>query len=68
MRKYDNLIIGTCVADMAGENKYVCQLTEASRKVAKEELFEDENERLNAVKAFREWILQQPHITSPTGM
>jgi hypothetical protein len=45
---------------------YECTLTENSVKKAKEELNEDPNNRLGAVKTFREWILQQPHIKCPT--
>lgn len=51
---------------MAEDDGYVCSLTEASLKKAKEELNEDPKERLAAVAQLREWILQQPHIKTPT--
>ncbi len=46
---------------------YVCTLSESSLKVAREELHEDPRNRLGAVKAFREWIKQQPHLRCRTG-
>ena len=50
------------------DGDYVCTLTEASIKKAKDELGEDPKERLNAVKQLREWVLQQPHLKVHTGM
>ncbi len=47
---------------------YVCTLDAATIEKAKKELNEDPKERLLAVKAFRDWIKQQPHLTSPTGI
>ncbi len=47
---------------------YVCTLDAASIEKAKKELNEDPKERLSAVKALRDWIKQQPHLKSPTGM
>ncbi|KAK2147759.1 hypothetical protein LSH36_537g01030 [Paralvinella palmiformis] len=45
---------------------YRCSLDEASLKVAIEELNEDPRERESQVKAFRNWINQQKHITACT--
>ena len=55
-----------CSPTMADDN-YVCSLSEESLKKAKKELHEDPRERLGAVKALREWILQQPHMKCQTG-
>lgn len=55
---------------MAGkqdDDEYVCTLDDASLLKAKEELYEDPKNRLGAVSTFREWVLQQKHITCPTG-
>ena len=49
------------------EKEYVCTLDEKSLEKAKKELNEDPKNRLGAVEAFRQWILQQPHIKCPTG-
>ena len=46
---------------------YECTLDAASIKKAKDELNEDPADRLDAVKALREWLLKQPHITSRSG-
>ena len=46
---------------------YECTLDAASIKKAKAELNEDPADRLDAVKALREWLLKQPHITSRSG-
>ena len=46
---------------------YKCTLDAASIKKAKAELNEDPADRLDAVKALREWLLKQPHITSRSG-
>lgn len=48
-------------------DSYVCPLNEKSVKKAKEELNEDPKERLSAMNTFKNWILEQPHITCPTG-
>lgn len=47
-------------------DSYVCPLSEKSLKKAKEELSEDPKERLSAMNTFKNWILEQPHITCPT--
>ena len=52
---------------MADSGVYECSLDEASVKKAEEELHEDPKQREGQVEAFRQWILQQPHITCPTG-
>ena len=52
---------------MSTDEQYVCTLTEASLEKATKELFEDPKERIGAVNTFRTWILQQSHITCPTG-
>ncbi|KAI8117007.1 clavesin-1 [Lucilia cuprina] len=41
---------------------YVCSLSTELKKVAKEELHEDENIRKQALAQFREWIAKHPHI------
>lgn len=41
---------------------YVCNLNSNFRKVAKEELREDDNIRTQALAQFREWIAKHPHI------
>ncbi|TMW40370.1 hypothetical protein DOY81_014550 [Sarcophaga bullata] len=41
---------------------YVCSLSPELKKVAKEELHEDENIRKQALAQFREWIAKHPHI------
>ncbi|KAM7358519.1 clavesin-1 isoform 2-T3 [Cochliomyia hominivorax] len=41
---------------------YVCSLPANLKKVAKEELHEDENIRKQALAQFREWIAKHPHI------
>ncbi|XP_065361149.1 clavesin-1 [Calliphora vicina] len=41
---------------------YVCSLPADLKKVAKEELHEDENIRKQALAQFREWIGKHPHI------
>ena len=46
---------------------YVCSLTDASIEKAQRELNEDPKERLGAVKALRDWIKQQPHLTVSMG-
>ncbi|KAI0236026.1 Clavesin-1 [Lamellibrachia satsuma] len=47
--------------------EYVCRLDERSLETARLELNEDPRERLGAVKTFRQWLLQQSHIKSPTA-
>ena len=47
--------------------EYVCRLDARSLETARVELNEDPRERLGAVKTFRQWLLQQSHIKSPTG-
>ena len=46
---------------------YKCTLDEKYLKKAKDELHEDPKNRLGAVETFRKWIIDQPHITCPTG-
>ncbi len=46
---------------------YVCTLTKESIKKAQEELNEDPKDRLPSVKALRDWIKEQPHLTLPKG-
>ena len=49
-------------------DNYKCTLDAASIKKAKtEELNEDPADTLDTVKALREWLLKQPHITSRSG-
>ena len=49
------------------EPEYVCTLDEASLKKAKDELGEDPKERDSQVKALREWVLSQKHLSAATG-
>ena len=51
----------------AVDELYVCKLDAATELKAIKELNEDPKDRLNAVRALRTWLLQQPHITFPTG-
>jgi len=55
------------MATGVSDDDYVCTLTEESVKKAKEELNEDPKDRLTAVQKFRQLVMQQPHIKSPTG-
>lgn len=41
---------------------YVCNLSAQTKKVAKEELREDDNIRTQALAQFREWLAKHPHI------
>lgn len=41
---------------------YVCKLSSEMKKVAKEELHEDDNIRKQALAQLREWISKHPHI------
>ena len=56
-------------ANMAEQYKeYVCTLTEASLKKARQELNEDPADRMNAVEAFRNLIkTRAPHIRCGMG-
>ena len=48
--------------------EYVCTLTEASLKKAREELNENPADRMSSVEAFRKVIKDQaPHITCSMG-
>ena len=47
--------------------EYVCRLDSQSLETARVELNEEPRERMGAVKTFRRWILQQPHLKCPTG-
>ena len=49
-------------------DNYVCTLTEASQRKAKEELHEEPKERLASVATLRDWITAQPHITCGGGL
>ena len=51
---------------MSEDSDYVCTLDEATIKKAKDELNENPQDRLAAVKALRDWIREQPHISYPT--
>ena len=45
------------------------KLDEKSLKVAKEELHErNEKDRLLAVQTFRQWVLEQKWLRTPTGI
>ena len=45
------------------------KLDEESLKVAKEELHErNEKDRLLAVQTFRQWVLEQQWLRTPTGI
>ena len=46
---------------------YVCTLDEVTLSKARNELYEDPNNRQGAIEAFRDWIKQQKHIRCPTG-
>ena len=48
------------------ESEYVCKLNPAAQEKAKKELNEDPKDRMDAVKFFREWIEEQPHLTFPS--
>ena len=48
--------------------EYVCTLTDASAKKAKDELNENPSDRMAAVQSFREWIEQQKHIKCITSI
>ena len=47
---------------------YRCTLKEEWLKKARDELNEEEIERLPAIQALREWILQQKWLKTPTGI
>jgi len=47
----------------AAEDNYVYKLDKQTEEQAIKELNEDPKDRLNAVKALRTWIQQQPHLT-----
>ena len=48
-------------------DEYTCTLKETWQKKARDELNEDEVERLPSVQALREWIHQQKWLKTPTG-
>ena len=50
---------------MSEDADYVCTLDEATIKKAKDELNENPQDRLAAVKALRDWIKDQSHIKCP---
>ncbi|XP_017770676.1 PREDICTED: alpha-tocopherol transfer protein-like [Nicrophorus vespilloides] len=43
-------------------DEYECKLSEETQKIAKEELREDNNARVQALASMREWIIQNPKI------
>lgn len=51
---------------MSGD-QYVCTLSASTLQKAREELNENPADRMAAVSALREWILQQPHLRCSTG-
>ena len=53
-----------CTLDDA---QYVCTLDDVALEKARDELYEDPADRLGSVQKFREWILDQKHITCRTG-
>ena len=55
-------------ADADEDASYVCTLDSASTEKARIELNEEPTDRLNAVKALRSWLRQQPHINFATGL
>ena len=50
---------------MEEDSGYVCPLEPEFVKKAKDELNENPQDRLAAVKALRDWIKEQPHIKCP---
>ena len=52
---------------MTTDDNYSCSLCETSLKKAKKELNEDPKERLGAVQALRNWVIQENWISTPTG-
>ncbi len=52
---------------MSEGDDYVCTLDERTLEKAKLEINEDPKERMSQVKAFREWVKKQPHLSCPTG-
>lgn len=49
---------------MADAEKYTCPLSQLARKVAKEELREDEETVIFALEQMRDWIKKNPRIIS----
>ena len=47
--------------------KFVCKLDDQSKKKAREELNENEKDRLGAVQSFRSLVLQQDWLRTRTG-
>jgi len=47
---------------MTDTEEYVCPLSELAKKVAKEELREDDETRAFVLKQMREWIKKNPRI------
>ena len=47
--------------------KFVCTLDDQSKKKAREELNENEKDRLGAVQSFRSLVLQQDWLRTRTG-
>jgi len=48
---------------MAEDEDYVCPFDEATVKKAEEELNENPQDRLSAVRALRNWVRSQPHLS-----
>lgn len=53
---------------MSHDENYTCTLDAHSLQKAKRELNEDPKERVGALGALRDWVMQQKWLTSPTGM
>lgn len=47
--------------------RYVCQLESGFIKKAKDELNENESDRLSAIDALRNWLQEQKHVKFHTG-
>ncbi|KAK3606628.1 hypothetical protein CHS0354_000041 [Potamilus streckersoni] len=52
---------------MSESEDYECELDEASKVKAREELNEIPEERLSAVQCFQDWINRQPWLKTPTN-
>ena len=46
---------------------YVCTLSPACLKQAKDELNEDPKDRLSSIQKLRDWINSQPHMVCRAG-
>ena len=52
--------------DFKGDSSYKCKLTKDELLKAQEELHEDPKQIASHIAALRDWVLQQPHLTSRT--